>query len=129
MDQFPPASEYSIKTVPKFFSKIHGYIHKSRCTTSINDTGGKFATGVNNGNNYQTADNLNELENFFYLHAKSTTQRCPKEIIKHFLIEDFFHLAPVSTTPVANFELRISSRIFAKNLKRPKCYNQGLEGN
>ncbi len=28
------------------FTKIHGDIHKSRCTTSINNTGGKFATGV-----------------------------------------------------------------------------------
>jgi hypothetical protein len=58
------------------FSKIRGDIRKSRCTTSINNTGGKFATGtvsmtlganlppvsttpvVNNGNNYQTAYNL-----------------------------------------------------------------------
>jgi hypothetical protein len=60
------------------FSKIRGDIRKSRCTTGINDTGGKFATGVNdtggkfchrflsvvdtggknNGNNYQTAKNL-----------------------------------------------------------------------
>jgi hypothetical protein len=27
----------------QIFSKIHGYIRKSRCTTSINDTGGKAA--------------------------------------------------------------------------------------
>jgi hypothetical protein len=26
----------------QIFSKIHGDIHKLRCTTSINDTGGKF---------------------------------------------------------------------------------------
>jgi hypothetical protein len=31
----------------QIFSKIHGDIHKSRCTTGINDTGGKFASGVN----------------------------------------------------------------------------------
>jgi hypothetical protein len=35
---------------------------------------------------------------------------------KKILIEDFFHLPPVSTTPVANLELRIS-RKFVKNLK------------
>jgi hypothetical protein len=29
------------------FSKIHGDIGKSKCTTYINDNGGKFATGVN----------------------------------------------------------------------------------
>jgi hypothetical protein len=45
MNQFPPAPEY--QTVSNFFSKIRGDIHKSRCTTGINDTGGKFATGVN----------------------------------------------------------------------------------
>jgi hypothetical protein len=27
--------------------KIRGDIHKSRCTTGVNDTGGKFVTGVN----------------------------------------------------------------------------------
>jgi hypothetical protein len=32
----------------KIFSKIHGDICKSRCTTGISDTGGKFATGINN---------------------------------------------------------------------------------
>jgi hypothetical protein len=31
-----------------FFQKIRGDILKSRCTTGINDTGGKFATGVPN---------------------------------------------------------------------------------
>ncbi len=49
-----------------------------------------------------------------YLYANSTTQRCPKEIRKVFLIKDFFHLPPVSTTPVVHLELRISPRIFEK---------------
>ena len=31
----------------QIFSKIRGDIRKSRCTTGVNDTGGKFATGVN----------------------------------------------------------------------------------
>jgi hypothetical protein len=93
--------------------KIRGDIRNSRCTTGINDTGGKFATSINhtggkffhqllilvanlppvsftpvgnNGRNYQTADNLKN-----YVYANSTTQRCPKEIIKIFLIEVFFH--------------------------------------
>jgi hypothetical protein len=30
------------------------------------------------------------------------------------MIEDFFHLPPVSTTQVAHLELRISPRIFKK---------------
>ncbi len=31
-------------------------------------------------------------EIFLSLYANSTTQRCPEEIMKNFLIEDFFHL-------------------------------------
>jgi hypothetical protein len=31
----------------QIFSKIRGDIRKSRCTTGVNDTGGKFTTGVN----------------------------------------------------------------------------------
>jgi hypothetical protein len=49
-----------------------------------------------------------------YIYANSTIQRCPNKIIKIFLIEDFFHLPPVSTAPVVNLELRISLRIFEK---------------
>ncbi len=45
-----------------------------------------------------------------YVFVSSTTQRWPNKIIKIFLIEDFFHLPPVS----ANLELRISPRIFEK---------------
>jgi hypothetical protein len=46
-----------------------------------------------------------------YLYANSKTQRCPKEIMTIFLIEDFFHFPPVSTTPVLHLELRISPQI------------------
>ncbi len=49
-----------------------------------------------------------------YIYVSSATQRWPNKIIKIFLIEDFFHLPPVSLTPVANLELRISPRIFEK---------------
>jgi hypothetical protein len=70
---------------------------------------------ANNGSNYQLSMNLK----FFFLNANCTTQRCPKEIIKNFQIEDFFHLpwaANISTN-------------FRKNSKRPYWYNQGLGGN
>jgi hypothetical protein len=47
MNQFPPKPQ-SIRLGPfQIFSKTRGDIRKSRCTTDINDTGGKFATGVN----------------------------------------------------------------------------------
>jgi hypothetical protein len=49
-----------------------------------------------------------------WIYVNSTIQMCPNKIIKIFMIEDFFHLPPVSTTPVVNLELRISPRIFEK---------------
>ncbi len=39
-----------------------------------------------------------------------------KQNIKSFLIEDFFHLPPVSTTLVLHVELRISAQILEKIL-------------
>jgi hypothetical protein len=64
-------------------------------------------------NNYQTADNLKwTWIKKIYLFANSTTQKCPKEII--FLMEDFFHLPPLSTTLVVHLALRISPRVFKK---------------
>jgi hypothetical protein len=47
-----------------------------------------------------------------YIYGNSTIQSY--KIIKIFLIEDFFHLPPVSTTPVVNLELQIAPRIFEK---------------
>jgi hypothetical protein len=76
---------------------------------NVVDTGGKFAPGVN--------DTSGKLQ--IYLYANSITQSCPKEIIKNFLIEDFFDLPPMFLTPVANLELQISPRIIEKNSKRP----------
>ncbi len=49
-----------------------------------------------------------------YIYVSSTTQRWPNKIIKIFLIEDFFHLPPVSLTPVANLELWLCPQIFEK---------------
>ncbi len=51
--------------------------------------------------------------------------RYPKEIMKKNLIEDFFHLPPVSTTPVVHLELRISPWIFEKIRNGPND-NLGL---
>ncbi len=148
----------------RFFSKIRGDIHKSRCTIGINDTGGKFfhqfplccwyrwqichrcqrrrwqiATCINNaGGKFATGVNdtggkqceqlskywqlIMNLKFFLYLYAYSTTQsqRCPKETIKKFLMEDFFHLPPVSTTPVVHlpWAANISANC-RKNSKQP----------
>ncbi len=126
----PPAAEYSVKTISNFFEnsrrysqfKVHHWYQRHRwqiclqCqwrrwqfATSFNDTGAV----ANNRSNYQTADILKWTWKK-YLYANSTSQRCPKENIKIFLIIDFFHLPPVSLTPVANLELRISPWIFEK---------------
>ncbi len=59
----------------QIFSKIRKDIRKSRCTTGVNDTGGKFATGIN--------DNGGKLP------PVSTTTAA--------------NLPPVSMTPAANF--------------------------
>ena len=61
-----------------------------------------------------------------YLYANSTTQRCPKERMKIFLIEDYFHLLPVSATPVVHIELRISQRIVEKIRNGPNGIIRGL---
>jgi hypothetical protein len=61
-----------------------------------------------------------------YIYIYSTTQRCPNNIIKILLLEVFFHLPPVSLTPVANLELRISPRIFEKIRNDPKGIIRGL---
>jgi hypothetical protein len=61
-----------------------------------------------------------------YIYANSTPQRCPKKIIKTFLLEDFFHSPPVSLTPGANLELRISPRIFEKIRNGPNGIIRGL---
>jgi hypothetical protein len=61
-----------------------------------------------------------------YPQANSTTKKFPKEIMKIFLIEDFFHLPPVSTTPGVHLELRIYPRIFEKIRNGPNGIIRGL---
>jgi hypothetical protein len=58
-----------------------------------------------------------DLKAKIYLYVDSTSQMDPNKIIKIFLIEDFFHLPPVSTTPVVHLELQISPRIFEKKIR------------
>jgi hypothetical protein len=61
-----------------------------------------------------------------YIYVYSTTQRYPNKIIKIFLLEGFFHLPPVSLTPVANLERRISPRNFEKIRNDPNGIIRGL---
>jgi len=66
------------------------------------------------------------LKKKIYIYVHSRTQSCPNKIVKIFLIEDFFHLPPVSATPVVHLELRISPRIFEKNRNGPNGILRGL---
>jgi hypothetical protein len=68
------------------------------------------------------------LKEKMYLYVNSTTQSCPKNKIKTFLIEDFFYLPPLSTTPVMHLELRISPRIFEKKFKTALMIYRGTQG-
>jgi hypothetical protein len=66
------------------------------------------------------------LKKKIYIYVHSRTQSCPNKVVKIFLIEDFSHLPPVSTTPVVHLELRISPRIFEKNRNGPNGILRGL---
>jgi hypothetical protein len=66
------------------------------------------------------------LQANIYIYVNSTTQRCPNKIIKIYVVEGFFHLPPVSLTPVANLELRISPRIVEKIRDGPNGVIRGL---
>jgi hypothetical protein len=44
------------------------------------------------------------------------------------MIEDFFHLPPVSTTPVVHLELRISPQIFLKKFETTLLVYSGAWG-
>ncbi len=119
---FPQAPENNTRVITNF-SNICGDIRKSRCTTGVNDNGGKLppvsttpAANLPQASLTQVANNGTisgcrhlkvNLKAKIYIYVSSTTQRWPNKIIKIFLIEDFFHL-----TPVANLELRKFSKKF-----------------
>jgi hypothetical protein len=61
---------------------------------------------ANNGNNIRLQALQGELEGKnLHIYVNSSTQRCPYKIMTIFLIADFFHLPPVSTTPAVHIEL------------------------
>ncbi len=122
MNQFPPAPEYSVRTVSNFFEnsrrysqvKVHHWYqwHRRqifpsvlpqicRCQWSwwqiaigVNDTGSKRHWWQTMRTIIKLCWQLKmNLKNKNYLYANSTTQRCPKEKKEIFLIEDFFHLS------------------------------------
>jgi hypothetical protein len=134
----PPVSTTPVASFSTIFASVGDT--GGKFATGVNDTGGKFATGVNNAggklllvqrhrrqicHRWQKMATISgcrhlkvNLKAKMYIYVNSTTQRCPNKAIKIFLLEGFFHLPPVSLTPLANLELRISPRIFEK-FERP----------
>ncbi len=94
----------------RIFSKVHGDICKSRCTTSVNDTGGKFATGVND-TRWQIAASINDTGGKFATGINdtganfATISPCAVDTGGKFATgvnDTDGKLPPVSTKPVAN---------------------------
>ncbi len=117
---FPPGPEYPIRTVSNFFEnsrrysqvKVHHRYQRYRWQI-MGTISGCWDLKVN-------------LKAKIYMYVNSTSQRCPNKIFRIFLIEDFFHLPPVSTTPVVHLELRISPQIFEKIRNGPTRTLRGL---
>ena len=79
--------------------KIRGDIRKSRCTTGVNDTGGKFATGVNDTGGKLSPVSTTPAANF------ATSSPCVADTGGKFAagVNDAGgKLPPVSMTPAAN---------------------------
>ncbi len=132
---WPPVSTTPAAKFVTSFSSVVDTIGKF--ATGVNDTGGKSTTLVANCHWYQqhrrqichrcrwhrwqTMRLISgwgylkvNLKAKIYLYVNSTIQRRSNKIIKIFLIEDLFHLPPMSATPVVNLKLRISPRLLEK---------------
>jgi hypothetical protein len=103
----------------RIFSKIRKAVRKSRCTTGINDTGGKFAPGVNvTGSKFATG--INDTGGKFFTGINDTGWWLPVSLTP------VANLPPVSLIPVVHLELRISPQIFEKIRNGPNGVLRGL---
>ncbi len=119
---FPPAPEYSIRTISNFFESSRRYPqvkvphryqrHRWQIMGTIS---GCRHLKVN-------------LKAKIYIYVNITTQRCQNKRMKIFLIDYFFHFPPVSTTPVVHLELRISPRILEKKFETALMVYSGAWG-
>ncbi len=116
----------------RIFSKIREDIRKSRCTMHRYQQHWRqifppvslvlLISVANNGNSYQTADNLKWTWRKKCIYMLTLL---PKGFQKKYW-EIFLHLPPVSLTPVGHLELRISPRIFEKNRNGPNGIIRGF---
>jgi hypothetical protein len=93
-----PSPKPLIMTLESFriISKFRGDIRKSRCTTGVNDTGGKFATGVNNtgGKLPPVSRHRRQICHRYQRHRRKIFPPVPLVLLAN--------LPPVSTIPAAN---------------------------
>jgi hypothetical protein len=99
----------SIPTGPfRIFSKIRGDIRAPPVSPVSTTLEANFANSFASVVDTDGCRLLKvHLKAKIYVYVNSTTQI--------YLIEDVFHLPPVSTTPVVHLEPRISQQIFEKN--------------
>ncbi len=129
-------------------SRRYSQVKVHRCTTGVNDTGGKIAASIND-TAVKFATSINDtgvkfchqfrlccwhrwqimgtgcrhlkvnLKAKIYIYVNSPAQRCPNKIIKIFLIEDFFPFATgVHNTGWCTLNCEYLGD-FRKNLKWP----------
>jgi hypothetical protein len=112
----------------QIFLNIRGDIHKSRCTTGINDTGQichryqRHRRQISHRcqqHRWQTMGTISgyrclkvNLKAKMYIFVNSTIQRCPNKIIKIFLTEDFFICQRCSNGKSSIVEERILRFVF-----------------
>ena len=121
---FPQACKYSIPLQPfRIFSKIRGDIRGSRCTTGVNDTGGKWKKSSSRKILIILFGHLWVVElTYIYIFAfKFTLLYLQPDIVLIICHRCQQHkgnwwqnLPPVSLIPVVHLGLRISPRIFEK---------------
>ncbi len=118
---FPPAPEYSIKTVSNFFENSRRYSQVNVSTTPeafFPTVSLVLLIPVANLPPVSTipAANLQPMPMTLTANCHRYQQHrrqlyYPKEIMVIFLIEDFFFLPPVSTTPVVHEWVKFSGKI------------------
>ena len=82
-------------------------------------------TVASNGNNIRLHLKVN-LKAKIYLYVNSTSQRCPNNITKIFLIEDFFHLPAVSRHWWCTLSCEYLREFSKKNQNGPNGIFRGL---
>ncbi len=132
MNQFPPGTWVYHYGHFKFFLKIRGDIRGSRCTTGVDDTGGKWTNIFNQKVfNHFVLTPLDSRVNIYInfclqVHFKVSAAWYCYHYLPPVTITPVANLPPVSLTPVVHLDLRISPRLFVKVWNDPNVIFRGL---